>query len=114
MRKLKTTDVFDALRLIKKANIKEEIKPYIVKASKGELDIANVGIEGMLGFIEILTEKKSEYAIYEFLAGPLELDAKAVANMDLDLFADSLEAIGKENNLKRFFTLFVGLIGKKS
>jgi len=113
MRKLQTSDVFNAMRLIKKANLKEEIKPLLKRISTGEFNIEDAGIEGILGFIEILSEKKSEQAIYEVLSGPFEMDAKNVETMELGSLADSIEALAKENDLKRFFTLLAGLLGKK-
>ena len=113
MRKIQTSDVFNAMRLIKKANLKEEIKPILKMASSGELNIEDVGIEGILSFVEILTEKKSEQAIYEVLAGPFEMEAKEVEKMELNDLVDNLDLLSKENDLKRFFTLLVGLTGKK-
>ena len=113
MRKLQTSDVFNAMRLIKKANLKEEIKPILKQAASGEMNIEDIGIEGMLSFIEILAEKKAEQGIYDILAGPFEMEAKEVEKMELDALAEKLELLGKENDLKRFFTLLAGLLGKK-
>jgi hypothetical protein len=113
MRKLQTQDVFAAMRAISKANLKEEIKPLLKKASDGETNIEDVGIEGILGMIEIFSQKKSEQAIYEVLAGPFEVTAKEIETMDFVTLAENLETLGKENDLKRFFTLLAGLITKK-
>ena len=112
MRKLNTSDVFSTMRLVQKAGIKEGIKPYIVMASAGELSIEDIGIEGILGLIEILSESKSERAIYEILAGPFEMTADEVATLELDKLIESLDALAKENNLKVFFKSLSGLIGK--
>lgn len=113
MRKLKTPDVFNAMRMIKKANLKEEIKPYLMMAASGEMNVEEVGIEGVLGLIETMSEQKIESAIYEVLAGPFEMTADEVAKMDLDKMIECLETLGKENNLKVFFKSLSGLIGKK-
>jgi hypothetical protein len=113
MRKLQTSDVFNAMRLIKKANLKEEIKPVLKMAAAGEMNVEDVGIEGILSLIEILAEKKSEQAIYDVLAGPFEMEPKDVEKMDLNVLADNLDALAKENDLKRFFSLLAGLLGKK-
>jgi len=113
MRKLQSSDLFATLRVIKKANLKEEIKPIIKKASEGEMDLKDVGIEGMLGVVEILTEKKAEKAIYEVLAGPFEITVDEVEKMDLIELAENLETLAQENDLKRFFTLLAGLTSKK-
>ena len=112
MRKLQTSDVFNAMRLIKKAELKEGIKPYLQMASSGDLSVEDVGIEGILGLIEIMSESKSERAIYEILSGPFEMTADDVATLELDKLIESLGALAKENNLKVFFKSLSGLIGK--
>ncbi len=113
MRKLQTQDVFATMRAIKRANLKEEIKPILKKVSDEGLAVEDAGLEGILGLIEIFAEKKSEQAIYEVLAGPFEMDTKEVETLDLSILAENLETLSKENNLKRFFTLLAGLITKK-
>jgi tRNA A22 N-methylase len=112
MRKLKTPDVFNAFRMIKKANLREEIKPILKQVANSELTIEDMGIDGILGVIEILTENKSEKAFYEVLTGPFEMTVEEVEELDLMVFVDNLEALAKENDLKRFFTLLAGLISK--
>ena len=112
MRKIKTSDVFNALRMIKKANLREEIKPILKQAINSELSIEDMGIDGILGVVEILTENKSEKAFYEVLAGPFEMAAEEVEELDLMLFVDNIETLVKENDLNRFFTLLAGLISK--
>jgi len=113
MRKLQTRDVFATMRAVSKANLKEEIKPVLKKASSGEMNVEDVGIDGILGLIEIFSQKKSEQAIYEVLAGPFELTAKEVETMDFVTLAENLETLSKENDLQRFFTLLANLITKK-
>lgn len=109
MRKLQTQDLFNALRLIKKANLREEIKPLLKIAGEGNMSVEDVGIEGILYFIEILSEKKAENAIYEILAGPFETTAKDIEKMDLFELTENIEILLKENNIKCFFTLLAGL-----
>lgn len=113
MRKLQTQDVFAAMRAISKANLKEEIKPLIKKASAGEANVEDVGIEGILNLIEIFSKHNSEQAIYLVLAGPFEVTANEVATMDFLTLAENLETLGRENDLKRFFTLVANMITKK-
>ncbi len=113
MRKLQTQDVFNALRAISKANLKEEIKPILKQASAEGVNVEDVGIEGILGLIEIFSQNKSEHAIYDVLAGPFEMEAKQIETMDILTLAENLETLSKENDLKRFFTLLAGLITKK-
>lgn len=113
MRKIQTQDVFATMRAIKKANLKEEIKPILKKVSNEGLAIEDAGLEGVLGLIEIFAEKKSEQIIYDVLAGPFETTAEEIGTMDLIILANNLETLSKENDLKRFFTLLAGLITKK-
>ena len=113
MRKLQTSDLFSALRLIKKAGLKEEIKPLLKMAADGGFSVEDVGIEGILCLIEAITDRKSEIAIYEVLSGPFEVDAKQVEQMDLCTLADNLQALAKENDLKRFFSLLSALNSKQ-
>lgn len=112
MRKLQTTDVFNAMRLIKKANLKEEIKPYLKLAASGRISPEDIGIESILGLIETLSEQKSESAIYEVLAPPFEMTPEEVAKMEIEPFIEALQTLAKENNIKVFFTSLSGLIGK--
>lgn len=113
MRKLKTSDVFNMLRTIKKAGMKEELKPYFRLAAEGKLDIEDIGIETVLGLMEIMSEQRSEDAIYEFLAGPFEMDPKEVADLDLDNLINLLGQLAKENDLKVFTKAVSGLISKQ-
>ncbi len=112
MRKLQTSDIFSALRLIKKAKLKEEVKPLLLLAGSGEAKVEDIGIEGILTLVEALSEKQSEQGMYEFLAGPLEMAPQEVEKMDLIDLAEHLETLARENDLKRFFSLLSGLNSK--
>lgn len=114
MRKLKTADVFVALRAIKSAGLREELKPVLSRAASGEMSVEDVGIDGFLSLLEMLSERKAEQAIYEVLAGPIEVEAKAVADMDLPDLAACLKQIAQENDLKSFFGYVSGLLGKRA
>lgn len=112
MRKLQSSDLFAAMRLVKKANIKEELKPILKLASEGGISVNDIGIEGILSFIEIMAEKKSEQAIYEVLSGPFEMGPKEIEKMDLLVLADNLKTLTEENDLQTFFKLLFGLMSK--
>ncbi|MCI8336975.1 MAG: hypothetical protein HFI72_07475 [Peptococcaceae bacterium] len=113
MRKLQTIDVFNALRVVKRAGIKEQLMPYIKELTKKEKSIENLGIASVLTLVEILSEQKAEMAIYEVLSGPFEVSADDVAKMNLDVFTENLEVLSRENNLPAFFTALAGMITKK-
>lgn len=110
MRKLQTKDIFSALRLIQKVNLKKEIKPIFAMAARGDAKVEDVGLEGILTFIETLSASKAESAIYEFLSEPFEMEPEAVRAMGICALAEHLEQLAKENDLKNFFTILQGLI----
>lgn len=111
MRKLRTTDLFEAARLIKKANLRAEMKPLMdmVAEKKGISSIEEIGLEGALAIMEVLVEKKSEQAFYEFLAGPFEMTSKEVADLDIETLFEMLGRLSKENNLTVFIKALQGL-----
>lgn len=131
MRKLQAKDVFTALRLVKKAGVKDELLPYIQKIVKEEearrVKVANEeteavdleelkltrGVEVVFHLFEIFSTTNSEACIYEFLAGPMEMEASEVATLDIGILADNLTILASENDLKVFFTQLAGLITKK-
>lgn len=113
MRKLNTTDVFAALRVIRAANLREELKPLLKRAADGSANIEDVGIDGIMSALEMLAEKKAERAIYEVLSGPLEISPDEVGALDILEFAQKIEQIAKENDLKSFFGYVSGILGKR-
>lgn len=113
MRKLNTSDIFAALRVIRAANLREELKPLLKRAAEGSASLEDVGIDGIISAMEMMAEKKAERAVYEVLAGPLEISADEVAALDILDFAQRVEQIAKENDLKAFFGYVSGILGKK-
>lgn len=113
MRKLQTKDLFNLMRIIGKANLKEEIKPVLKMAAEGKMSVEDVGIEGFLTIMEILTVRKSEQAIYEVLSGPFEMKAKEIEELGIDKLLKMLGELSKENDLKNFFTILSNMITKK-
>lgn len=113
MRKLNTADVFAMARIVRASGIREELRALIQRVAGSDENTASVGIEGFLVIMEAMAERKAERAIYEALAGPFELTADEVAELDLDMLADHLTLLAEENNLKRFFDLVSRILGKK-
>lgn len=113
MRKLNTSDVFAALRVIRAANLREEIKPLLKIAAEDNADIEDLGIEGFLKLVDVLSEQKMENAVYEVLAGPLETTAEAVSTMNLTDLAVNIKQIAEGNDLKAFFEYVSGILGKR-
>ena len=120
MRKLQTHDVFMALKLIRAAGVKDEVRRIYqiveVKEKEGEkLNIKDVGIEFVLGLMEKLAGTESENAFYELLAGPLEIEAEEIKTMDpLDLIdeVEKLKEVINGERFKRFFKSVAGLMEK--
>ena len=114
MRKLQTSDVFNALRIIDKAEIKEEVKRIAMLVQNGKtLNIKELGIEFFLGTICRLSGTKVEKEIYKFFGDILEIDAESIATMDpVDFFNEVMklsEVIDKEK-WSDFFKLVARLV----
>lgn len=82
MRKLKTTDVFAAMRLIKESGMKEEVQRIaLITRKTGKIKLEEVGADFILGIMEGLAGVNAERKAYEFVAGPLEMDVEEIQNM---------------------------------
>lgn len=84
MRKLNTADVFAAARVIRASGVRIELRDLIDRAAESNTPVKSVGVEGFLLVAEALAEKKAEAALYELLAGPLEMDPAALPLLPLD------------------------------
>lgn len=93
MRRLTTSDVFKAFRVVAKAGLKEEFQKVSEYVSNGNTDANDIGMVLIFGIIEKLAGTEEEKLIYEFLSGPLEIKASEIGKMD------ALELI---NNLKEW------------
>lgn len=120
MRKLIASDVFAALRVVSavedKTDIKEIVKK-IVKEAEAEAEenddedaekkndefIKSVGVGAILKLVEMASGKKAEAKIYEFLAGPLEMQPEDVKALPIPDFIESVKTIARENDLSSFF-----------
>ncbi|NLK94732.1 MAG: hypothetical protein GX275_06035 [Clostridiales bacterium] len=93
MRNLNTRDMFNAVRLIKELDIKDEIKNAALKMtstqkieeeteSKTEDNTKSVGFDMVFSLFEKAIDKNIELKLYEFLSGPLEVEKDEVGDMD--------------------------------
>ena len=112
MRKIATKDICAAARIIKKSGMKEELVPLVKLAA--ERSVEDIGIEGILTVLEVVSEKKCEDAVYDVLSGPLEIPAKDIAVMPLDELTHLLEELAAQNNIRNFFKALSGMITSKS
>ena len=79
----------------------------------GGIPIQRIDAVGTKKLMEMMAEKKAERAVYEVLSGPLEISADEVAALDILDFAQKVEQIAKENDLKAFFGYVSGILGRK-
>lgn len=93
MRNLNTRDMFNAVRLIKELGVKDEIKKAALQMTTPknedeaeskvtEEDTKSIGFDMIFSIFEKVFDKNIEIKLYEFLSGPLEIEADEVGNMD--------------------------------
>lgn len=109
MRKLKTADVPALCRCIKRIGLKEHLRNIAMNAESAK-DVWDQGFDIIWTILEIASEKECESAIYEFLAGPFEMTAAEVADLDLETMMANLRQLAAENNLAGFFKSAAGLM----
>ena len=102
MRKLKTCDIPALCRSLKKLGVKEQFKDLAQKANNAK-DVWTYGFDLVWDLFDAVTEETGEFAIYEFLAGPFEMTAAEVSDLDLDVLLSNLKQMAEENNLITFF-----------
>lgn len=102
MRKLETSDVFAACRLMKQLGLKEKFRA-IAEESDTAKDVFAKGYDLLWDLFDTATEQQSEAEIYAFLAGPLEMTPEEVRHLHLDKLLESLQQMAVENNLVGFF-----------
>lgn len=116
MRKLKTKDAPAFIRVLSEAGIRTEVRAIAerAKANGAGVKAEDVGWEIILACLERLSEKGAEALLYEFIAGPLELPAEEIGEMDLDAFAETLTTWWRDYTspeaVRRFFAFVSGLM----
>ena len=100
MKKLTGKHVFAMAKIIKAANLKDELGEVIAKAQTGEMSTEKVGIEGLMTVINACGDDKVEQRVYELLDDIFE---SKVAEMSLEAIAENFKQLAKENNLMSFF-----------
>ncbi|PHV71912.1 hypothetical protein CS063_00070 [Sporanaerobium hydrogeniformans] len=100
MRKLTGKHVFAMAKIIKAANIKEELGEIIAKSQEEKMSVEKVGIEGLMTVINACGDDKVEQRVYDLLDDVFE--AKT-ADMSLEAIAQNFKQLAQENNLMSFF-----------
>lgn len=116
MRKLRTTDVFAGMRLVKKAGLKETVQRIaaLAKERKKEesegVNIEELGIDMVLEIIENLAEVGAEQKVYEFLAGPLEKTVEELKNMEVLELIEMMKSYKEVENVDGWKAFFQSLL----
>jgi hypothetical protein len=107
MRKISIVESLKAVNFVTANGMVEEVQQmaFLVKSGK-KINIREVGIQFIVGCISKLTTDKAIDRLLDILAGPFEVDAQELKNMDtekfMDLFVQFLDTIDAEN-IKGFF-----------
>jgi hypothetical protein len=111
MRKLSIKDAFTLARIIKKADIKEEIADFanriaVKNNSKDEMvNTEAVGLEFVITLLTSLSNKETEQEFYSMLADIRgDITADDVSKLSIPEVLDNVKAIIRENDIKSFFT----------
>ena len=100
MKKLTGKHVFAMAKIIKVANLKDEIGEVIAKAQTGEISTEKVGIEALMIVINACGDDKVEQKVYDLLDDVFE---SKTADMSLEAIAQNFKQLAQENNLMSFF-----------
>lgn len=114
MRKLETTDVFEAARLILKIGVREEVQDVVARAqeSKDKQVKLDLAFDLFVGIISKAASKNAEIEIYKFLANIFECDANDVGKMDPFDLIEKLQEVASFEKWKNFFKLAAKSIRK--
>ena len=111
MRKLNIKDTFALARIIKKADIKEEIADFanrIAVKKNGKDETVNteaVGLEFVVTLLSSLSSKEIEQEFYSLLADIRgDITADEVSKLSTPEVLDNVKTIIRENDIKSFFT----------
>lgn len=108
MRKIQTQDVFKLARIIKSADLKNEISNAIEQINAGSKKDKNlsekVGVRVFLTIVEGCADVKTEEQIYELIGGIAEIPASDIKTQSLDATIELIKKIASENNMVNFFS----------
>ena len=110
MRKLQTTDIFAAGRMLSRIGIKESVREVVMKAeeSKTKKIRTEMGFDLMFMILEKVVQENAENEIYQFIAGIFECDPEEIRVMDPFVLFEKLNEVADFQKWKNFFKLAVG------
>lgn len=111
MRKLRVGDAFAGARLIKAAGVKEEITNIIMLVKSGaQVKAEEVGIDLILSVMDGLADTGAEKKMYEFFAGPMEMTAEEINNLEIMEFIEKIKEFIKEQDMDGWKTFFQSVL----
>lgn len=113
MRKLILSDAFKMARILKTAEIKDELSKLATKfgdTKNKKTNVNEIGLEVILTLISASGNEDVESQIYELLAGVMETTPEEIKNLSISGLKDIIVKIIKENDLGSFFKSASSLI----
>lgn len=112
MRKLKSTDAFAFMRIVKESGTRDEFRRIVSTINVGVgVNIEDLGIEWFLGVIEGLSNKSAEKSFFEFASGILEYSVDELMDMDLIDFIELVKSYGEVEDKERWKAFFDAVAG---
>lgn len=112
MRKISTEDVFKCARLIKDANLKEDIKKAMANGKKEGADVEEIGMDIVFSILDACANVKIEEKFYDLLSGICEKKSDEIKKQSLEATIAEVKKIAEENNLLNFFKSALRLSSK--
>lgn len=109
MRALVTRDLFSMMRIVSKANIKDELR----KAVENNADATNRGIDIILAVMGGISDKQVEKELYVFLADVLECAVEDISESDPFVLIDRLTKDEGSKQWSDFFMKLFNMISLK-
>lgn len=107
MRNLQTKDLFSLARVLKEIKIQEVFNSITIDNG---MTTKEAGLKLVFEIFEKAVDKNCEEKVYEFLAGPLEISKKEVAEYDPVDLLDKVLEIAEPDKWKAFFSKAAQLV----
>ena len=114
MRKLGLKDAFALARIIKAANLRDEIIRFAedIRTRKEKTDAESVGLEFFVTLIESVADEAVEQKIFALYADLKGVTPEEVGMYGLETLKADIKELIEQNDLKSFFNSASALISK--
>ena len=112
MKKLALKHAFMLARIIKAANIRDEIVKFAGELHSG-MTVDEIGLEFAVVMIQAAADEKAEKKIYELYAELKDVKPEEVAEYDFATVKADMKVLVEENDLKSFFQSVSALMSKQ-